>query len=61
MPLPTAHQAAYLAHECAILRDVLASGRRLESINVSVQRSQFGQQKDGLNVNGNVGFRIVPK
>jgi hypothetical protein len=49
------------ARECAILRDVLASECRLESINVNVQRNQFGQQKDGLNVNGNVGFRIVPK
>jgi hypothetical protein len=34
----------------------------IESINVNVQRNQtFGQQKEGLNVNGNVGFRIVPK
>jgi glutamine amidotransferase PdxT len=49
------------ARECAILRDVLASECRLESINVNVQRNQFGPQKDGLNVNGNVGFRIVPK
>jgi hypothetical protein len=48
-------------HECAILREILASECRLESINVNVQRNQFGQQKDGLNVNGNVGFRIVPK
>jgi hypothetical protein len=49
------------ARECAILRDVLASECHLESINVNVQRNQFGQQKDGLNVNGNVGFRIAPK
>ena len=49
------------ARECAILRDVLASECRLELINVNVQRNQFGQQKGGLNVNGNVGFRIVPK
>jgi len=49
-------------HECAILREVLASECHLESINVNVQRNPaFGQQKDGLNVNGNVGFRIVPK
>ena len=48
--------------ECAILREVLASECHLESINVNVQRNPaFGQQKDGLNVNGNVGFRIVPK
>jgi hypothetical protein len=50
-------------HECAILREVLASECHLESINVNVQRNQnFGQQqRDGLNINGNVGFRIVPK
>jgi hypothetical protein len=49
-------------HECAILREVLASDCHLESINVNVQRNPaYGQQKDGLNVNGNVGFRIVPK
>jgi hypothetical protein len=42
---------------------MLASERRLESINVNVQRDQnFGQQqRDGLNVNGNAAFRIVPK
>lgn len=48
-------------HECAVLREVLASECRLESINVNVQRNQFGPQRDGLNVNGNVGFRVVPK
>jgi hypothetical protein len=48
--------------ECTILRDVLATECHLESINVNVQRGQnFGQQKDGLNINGNVAFRIVPK
>lgn len=54
------------AHECAVLREVLASECRLESLNVNVQRvpgNQFGgQQKvEGFTVNGNVGFRIVPK
>ena len=33
--------------ECAILREVVASECRLESINVNVQRNQFGQQRDG--------------
>jgi hypothetical protein len=47
--------------ECTVLREVLASECRLESINVNVQRNQFGPQKEGLSVNGNVGFRIVPK
>ena len=49
------------ARECVVLRDALASECHLESINVNVQRNQFGQRRDGLNVNGNVGFRIVPK
>jgi hypothetical protein len=51
-------------HECGILNDVLASDCHLESVNVNVnvQRGQaFGQQKDGLNINGNISFRIVPK
>ncbi len=50
-------------HECAVLREVLASECRLDSINVNIQRNQnFGQpQRDGLNINGNVSFRIVPK
>ena len=54
------------AHECAILRDVLASECRLESLNLNVQRvpaNQFGGQQrvEGFNLNGNLGFRIVPK
>lgn len=52
------------SHECAVLHDVLASDCRLESINVNIQRAnQFGNQQrtDGFNVNGNIGFRIVPK
>jgi hypothetical protein len=51
-------------HECAVLRDVLASECRLESVNVNIQRqNQFGNQMrtDGFNINGNLGFRIVPK
>jgi hypothetical protein len=51
--------------ECALLRDVIANDCRLESVNVNIQRvpaNQFGQQKvDGFNINGNIGFRIVPK
>ncbi len=51
--------------ECAVLRDVIANDCRLESVNVNIQRTpanQFGQQKvDGFNINGNIGFRIVPK
>jgi hypothetical protein len=53
------------AHECVLLRDVLASDCRLESINVNIQRTgnQFGNQQrgEGFAVNGNIGLRIVPK
>jgi hypothetical protein len=52
------------AHECSILVDLLASECHLESINVNanMQRGQnFGRQGDGLNINGNVNLRIVPK
>jgi hypothetical protein len=53
-------------HECAILRDVIASDCRLDSINVNIQRvapnQNFGQQNvEGFNINGNIGLRIVPK
>jgi len=54
------------ARECALLRDLLASDCRLDSVNVNVQRvtaaQNFNQQKnDGFNINGNVTFRIMPK
>jgi len=54
------------ARECAVLRDVLASDCRLDSVNVNVQRvnanQNYGQPRgDGFNINGNVTFRIVPK
>jgi hypothetical protein len=52
------------ARECGLLREVLASDCRLESVNVNIQRAnQFGNQVriDGFNINGNIGFRIVPK
>jgi hypothetical protein len=54
------------AHECGILRDMLAGECRLDSINVNAQRSsnnQFGaqQRSEGFNINGNVSLRVVPK
>lgn len=53
------------SRECTILRDVLASDCRLESVNVNIQRTanQFGTQQrtEGFSVNGNIGLRIVPK
>jgi phage baseplate assembly protein gpV len=54
------------ARECTVLRDVLASDCRLDSVNVNVQRvngnQNFNQPRtDGFNINGNVTFRIIPK
>jgi len=54
------------ARECTVLRDVLASDCRLDSVNVNVQRVNAGQnfnqpRSDGFNINGNVTFRIIPK
>lgn len=53
-------------HECAILRDTIASECRLESINVNMQRVapnlNFPQARpDGFNINSTINFRIVPK
>ena len=54
------------AHECTVLRDVLANDCRLDAINVNVQHmpagQNWGQEKvEGYNVNGNVTFLITPK
>jgi hypothetical protein len=53
-------------HECAILRDTIASECRLDSINVNMQRvapnMNFPQARpDGFNINSTINFRIVPK
>lgn len=54
------------AHECAVLRDVLANDCWMDSINVNVQRANVNPnwnppQREGFNLNGNIGFRITPK
>jgi hypothetical protein len=49
------------AHECDLLRDVIARDCRLESINTNINR-QFGQQQaEGLNVNGTMSLQITLK
>ena len=50
-------------HECAVLREVIASDCKLDGINVYAQPvpANSGQRESkGLNVSGNVGFRVVP-
>jgi hypothetical protein len=54
------------SHECTLLRDILASDCQLESINVNLQRVNINpnwnqQQREGFNVNGNIGLRVAPK
>ncbi len=50
------------ARECDLLREVLAKDCRLESVNSSIGRQQFGpQQLDGYTVNGNVSLQITVK
>jgi hypothetical protein len=54
------------ANECALLREVLASDCRLESININVQRLSAAQnyverKVEGYNINGSINYQIVPK
>jgi len=57
-----ARRAVYemAARECAVLEDTIAAECRLESINVNLNR-QAGQQVEGFNVMGQLGFRITMK
>jgi hypothetical protein len=52
------------AHECDLLREVLASDCRLESVNDNINinpiNRQF-QQQEGFNVNGSMSFQILLK
>ena len=52
------------AHECDLLREVLASECRLESVNDNINiiniNRQF-QQQEGFNVNGSMSFQILLK
>jgi hypothetical protein len=53
------------AHECDLLREVLAKDCRMESVNVNVNTNggrQFNQQQqEGLNVNGSMSLQITLK
>jgi hypothetical protein len=49
------------AHECDLLRDVLAKECRMESVNVNIGR-QFGrEQQEGYNVSGSMNVQITLK
>jgi hypothetical protein len=52
------------ARECELLREKLADDCRLESVNVNINRQpqQFGgQSTEGLQVSGQLGYRITQK
>jgi hypothetical protein len=48
------------ARECTLLRDVIASDCRIESINVNISR-QHGQTPEGFQAGGNFAFRVTMK
>jgi hypothetical protein len=47
--------------ECDLLRDVLAKDCRLESIQVNLNRQQYGQHAEGFLANASVTLQITPK
>jgi hypothetical protein len=47
--------------ECELLRAVIASECRMESININMNRNYGQQQGDGFNANGNFAFRVTLK
>jgi hypothetical protein len=50
------------AHECDLLREVLAKDCRLESVNNNLNRQNYGnQQPDGYNVQGSMTLQITLK
>ena len=50
------------AHECDLLREVLAKDCRMESVNSNISRQQYGQQQqEGFSVNGSMSFQITIK
>jgi hypothetical protein len=48
------------AHECDLLREVLAKDCRLETVTSNIGR-QFGQQQEGYTVNGSMSLQISLK
>ncbi|WP_244443502.1 hypothetical protein [Bradyrhizobium sp. Ai1a-2] len=50
------------AHECDLLREVLAKDCRMESVNSSINiNRQYGQQQEGFNINGSMSLQITLK
>jgi hypothetical protein len=49
------------AHQCDLLREVLASDCRLESVNYNININRQPQQQEGFYVNGSMSFQILLK
>jgi hypothetical protein len=49
------------AHECDLLREVLAKDCRMESVTVNIGRQYGQQQAEGYTVNGSMSFQIALK
>lgn len=49
------------ARECAVLVETLASDCRLESLNLHANRQMSPQQIEGVQVGGNMNYRITAK
>ena len=49
------------AHECDLLREVLAKDCRLESVNTNINRQWGQQQPEGYNVGGSMSLQITLK
>lgn len=47
--------------ECDLLKAVIASECRLESVNVNMNRNYGNQQPEGFNANGSFAFRVTLK
>jgi hypothetical protein len=49
------------AHECDLLRAVLAKDCRMESVNSNIGRQYGQQQQEGYTVNGSMSYQITLK
>lgn len=47
--------------ECELLKAVIASECRLESVNVNMNRTYGNQQPEGFNANGSFAYRVMLK
>jgi hypothetical protein len=49
------------ARECEVLRAVLATECRLETLGVNINRSYGQPQHEGFTATGTFGFKVTPK